>query len=128
MTSITGDDHRTAHHTKNERCNAPYVLCDDDNCILKGKHKICSDHPFHPGDRITNWEFRNNYGWIYYTKPNPVAINQVIYIKYDNDNNKIYARFGKCACGDIFLYTDTPRDPSKAMITNKYREMFPIDM
>lgn len=127
MTSILNEDHRTAHHNQPERCNASYVLCNDNNCILKGKHMVCSNHPFHPGDRIINWEFKNKYGWVYYTKPNPVALNQIIYVKYDNDNNKIYARFGKCACTDIFLCTDCDRDVKKAKIYSKYDMYFPLD-
>ena len=57
---------------------------------------------------------------------NIVSLNQVVYIKYDNDDGKIYARFGKCACGDIFVCSDKPRNLKKAMIQNKYRTMFPI--
>ena len=126
MTSIIEEQHRTEHHTKNERCNAPYKLCDDSNCILKGKHYVCSDHEFHPGDRIVNWEFKNKYGWIYYTRPNIISINQVVYIKYDNDNNKIHARFGKCACADVFIKTDESRDLTKSHISTKYTKMFPL--
>ena len=126
MTSILNEDHKTQHHNQPERCNAPYVLCSDNNCILKGKHMVCSLHQFHPGDRIVNWEFRNQYGWIYYTKPNPINLNQVVYIKYDNNNTKIHARFGKCACGDIFLCDDCPRDPKQAYIQTKYTKMFPL--
>lgn len=126
MTSVLEDDHRTAHHNQPERCNAPYELCNDTNCNLYQKHRICSEHPFHPGDRIVNWEFRNKFGYVYYTRPNPITLDQVVYVKYDNET-KIHARFGKCACSDIFWCHDCPRDIKKAFVETKYTKMFPLD-
>ena len=126
MTSVIPENHKTLHHTKNEKCKAGYVLCSDTTCIMYQKHMVCSDHPFHPGDRVVNWEFKNKYGYVYYTKPNVVSSNQIVYIKYDKDNQRIHARFGKCACGDVFLLTDQPRDLTKSRIQTKFTKYFPI--
>lgn len=123
--SVIPEVHKSIQHTSNERCSASYKVCDDTTCILYGKHNVCTEHEFHPGDRIINWELRNKTGWVYYTKPTVVSVDQVVYIKYDNDNNRIHASFGKCACGDIFLKNDVDRDLSKSLITSKYSIMFP---
>lgn len=124
MTSITSDEHKVNHHTRNERCNSPYEICNDKSCIMYKKHMVCTAHPFHPGDRIINWEFRNMKGWVYYTKPNIINLNQVVYVKYDNDNAKIHARFGKCSCGDIFVDNEIPRNVTKSHIRNKLYNLF----
>lgn len=121
-TSIIPEEHRTFGHTGNEKCNAPYILCNDVTCSLYQQHRVCSVHPFHPGDRVVNWEFRNKYGWIYQKKPTIFKNDHVTYVKYDDDNEKIHARFGKCACHDLFVLTNVPRDLSQAKTRSRFIE------
>ena len=40
------------------------------------------------------------------------------FVIYDDEPSQIHARFGECACADIFLLANEPRDLQKAQLNH----------